>query len=160
MRPITVVALLALFIASPAGCGGGVGGTDAGWIEEADAICRANESATASLSRRLESVVRTGLRTPNQRAAAAAIMQRGLPHLASEIAALRRLRPPSENGPSLFPLINRLMQKHAVGERLSHAFATGAGPEIVALVRILEGNEKLTRRIARAAGLRVCGVNA
>lgn len=159
MRSLTVLASLALLLALLVGCGGGGTATGAGWIDEADAICRANEVATASLTRRLESLVRTGIRTPRERAAAVALLHRGLPHLAREIAALRRLRPALEDDPSLTALIDGLDGKHAIGERLARAFATGGGPEVERIVRTLAANERRTKRIARGAGLGVCGVN-
>jgi hypothetical protein len=127
---------------------------EGGPVEEADAICCANERATASLSARLEALARTGFSTPSERAVAAMILRRGLPHLAREIAALRRLPVPADDARIAATMIGSLGEKRLIGEGLARAFERGSGPETRRLVRTLVSNEERTARLSRRLGLR------
>jgi hypothetical protein len=160
MRPLTAVALLALFLASLAGCGGGDGdGIPATvWLEEADAVCRANEVAAAPDRARIEGLVRTGIRTPEERAAAVSVLHRSLSRLELEIAKLRELEPPAgEEAATAAAIVGGLAEKRIIGEELIQALESGSDPDEERVVRKLFANEVDTERLSRRIGLRVCG---
>jgi hypothetical protein len=156
MRRPLILTLIVLVLAPLAGCGGG-DSSHPRWEEAADAICRASEEATASLSARLERLARTGIRTPRERSAAAAIIDQGIPHLKGEIAELRHLRTPPGLAQVAAGLFQGLRLKRGIGEELARGFEKGSAAKINRALLRLERNEEEAQRFADRAGLKVCG---
>jgi hypothetical protein len=158
MGRLKTLALIALGLAALAACGGGSadGPTHEGWVKQADAICHGDRVATATLAARLEALAHTGIVSHRERAAAAAVIRRGLPYVKRELADLRRLRSPPADSPSAAALTQGLQLRIWIAEELAEVFEGGSAVAINRVLLRLVRNEEGAMRLARRAGLDAC----
>jgi hypothetical protein len=163
-RLVWVVVVLAA-AAPVVGCGGGSSSststtttsTSSEYVDQGNAICRANRETIGPRLAEFEQLLAEGLTTPARRDKAGALVRSGLPSLEAEKRSFEKLAAPEGLEPTQDRLITTIRWEAALERLLAKALEGGSTHELGVLFGRLARNDLALRGAAIHLGLKVCG---